>query len=191
MNEKKRIVFGISGASGMPLAEAMLKNYMDLRFLEIHLIISKTAKFVIDVEKSVSLSHFEKLANVCYDASDFSAPPASGSWQHDGMIICPCSMSSLAAIANGCGNNLIHRAADVSLKERRPLILVTRETPLNRIHIMNMLNITDAGGCVMPFSPAFYGKDQSIQAFYKQFAGRVLDILHFSHKLCFRWPEQI
>lgn len=185
----KRIVFGISGASGIPLALEMLKLYSSLIGLDIHLIISKGAQTVSLVELNEDINQFEKLAFVKYEAEDLGSAPASGSWQHDGMIICPCSMSTLAAIANGVGTNLIHRAADVTLKERRPLILIPRETPFNRIHIVNMLNVTDAGGIIMPFLPAFYTANHSMENSFRQFAGRILDLLHIPHTFCFRWGE--
>ncbi|MBD5608098.1 MAG: UbiX family flavin prenyltransferase, partial [Desulfovibrio sp.] len=106
-----------------------------------------------------------------------------------GMIVCPCSMSSLAAIATGVGSNLIHRAADVALKERRPLVLAIRETPYNLTHIRNMLAATEAGAIIMPFSPAFYTGDQSLSDLARQFAGRMLDQLRLPHALCRRWGE--
>ncbi len=129
------------------------------------------------------------LAHVRHDAMDFSAGPASGSWQHDGMIICPCSMSTLASIANGIGSNLVHRAADVTLKERRPLILVTRETPLSRIHLRNMLTASEAGATIMPPCPAFYHNPQSIQDILDHTAGRILDQVHIPHTLSKRWRD--
>lgn len=174
----------------MPLARAILKSYSSLTFLEIHLIISNSAKSVLSVEKGETLSDITALADCSYEADNFASPPASGSWQHNGMIICPCSMSSLGFIATGCGTSLVHRAADVCLKERRPLILVTRESPLNRIHLLNMLHVTDAGATVMPFSPAFYTQDSSMQGNFQQFAGRILDQLQIPNKLCFRWQEK-
>jgi len=118
-----------------------------------------------------------------------AAGPASGSWRHDGMVICPCFMSSLASIATGVGLNLIHRAADVSLKERRPLVLVTREAPLNLIHLKNMQAVTEAGGIVMPFSPAFYTNETDMPMLVRHFTGRMLDMLGIGHSLCARWRD--
>ena len=189
MPERKRLVFGVSGASGMPLALALLACYSQLAYLELHLIVSAEARTVLAVENPAAPECIERFAHAAYEIGDFTAPPASGSWLHDGMIICPCSMSSLAAIATGCGANLLHRAADVTLKERRPLALVTRETPLSRIHLLNMLKATEAGACVMPFSPAFYARDPSLEGAFQQFAGRLLDLLRIPHNLCFRWGE--
>ncbi|MDE5832481.1 MAG: phenolic acid decarboxylase subunit B, partial [Desulfovibrio sp.] len=101
----------------------------------------------------------------------------------------PCSMSSLAAIATGAGTNLIHRAADVALKERRPLILAIRETPYSLIHIRNMLAATEAGATIMPFNPAYYSGDDTLEGLARQFAGRLLDQLRLPHNLCRRWGE--
>lgn len=174
----------------MPLAKEILKCYSSLPFLEIHLIISNAAKSVAIAENADILSNIGALANFTYELDDFTSPPASGSWQHSGMVICPCSMSSLGSIANGCGINLIHRAADVCLKEKRPLVMVIRETPLNHIHLLNMLHAAEAGATIMPFSPAFYTRDSSLQGHFLQFAGRILDQLQIPNQLCFRWHEQ-
>lgn len=189
MKKKSRVVFAVTGASGMPLARAILKCYSSLPSMEIHLIVSKPASIVLKVENTENLEDINILTQFSYDVDDMASPPASGSWQHDGMIICPCSMSSLGFIANGCGINLIHRAADVCLKERRPLVLVTRETPLNRIQLMNMLKANEAGATVMPFSPNFYIQDSSMEGNFQQFAGRILDQLKIPNNLCSRWQE--
>lgn len=187
---KKRIVFAISGASGMPLALAMLEDFAAIPELEIHLIVSENAQRVLVQESPGMLQDFTNLAGFLHDCKDLSAPPASGSWPSFGMLVCPCSMASLGAIANGFGTNLIHRAADVALKERRPLILVIRETPLGRIHLKNMLLAADAGAVIMPFIPAFYTRDISVPGLFRQFAGRVMDQLGVSHDLCERWREE-
>ncbi len=184
-----RIVLGISGASGMPLAHALLTQYSIQKNIEIHLIISQGALRVLETEGGASLSDFTSLAHKIYDAHDMGAGPASGSWQHDGMIICPCSMSSLASIAHGIGTTLIHRSADVTLKERRPLVIVPRETPLSSIHLQNMLSLRQNGATIMPFCPAFYTDVTSLEGMMQQFSGRVLDQLHIPHSLCQRWQE--
>lgn len=184
-----RIIFAITGASGMPLAAASLSYLSALPDIELHLIVSRAACQVMRTENLSGTIILSKFAGNIYEADDFSAPPASGSWLHDGMIICPCSMSSLASIASGAGSNLVHRAADVTLKERRPLVLVIRETPLSLIHLKNMCAVTDAGGIVMPFIPAFYVGDNSMNEAIRQFTGRIMDLLHIPHKLCERWRE--
>lgn len=142
----------------------------------------------LDTIPQETLSTFT-LADVHHDIDDFSAGPASGSWRHDGMIVCPCSMSTLASIASGIGTNLIHRAADVTLKERRSLILVPRETPLSRIHLRNMLAASEAGAVIMPPCPAFYSHPQSIQDILDHTAGRILDQINVPHTLGRRWRE--
>ena len=140
-----RLVLGISGASGMPLAQAVLENLATVSDLEVHLIISAGAERVLQAECGIPSAALARYAHAVHESSDMAAGPSSGSWHHDGMIICPCSMSSLASIASGAGSNLIHRAADVTLKERRPLVIVARETPLNLIHLKNMQAVTEAG----------------------------------------------
>lgn len=185
-----RIVFGISGASGMPLALAALSCISSLPGIETHLVISDAARQTLAAENAGSPFGPEKFAEKVYAAADFSAPPASGSWRHEGMIVCPCSMSSLAAIALGTGNNLLHRAADVTLKERRPLVLVIRETPLNLIHLKNACAATEAGAIIMPFMPAFYTGDVSLPQAMRQFTGRLLDLLNIPHHLCKRWKSE-
>lgn len=183
-----RLIFGISGASGMPLARSVLENFAAISNLEIHLIISRAASQAMAAEKVGAPAELEKYAAMVHDADDFSAAPASGSWRSGGMVICPCAMSSLAAIATGCGTNLIHRAADVCLKERLPLVLVARETPLNLIHLRNMAAATEAGAIIMPFAPAFYAGGGMEEAM-RQFAGRVLDQLGVANTLATRWRE--
>ena len=181
---QRRIVFAISGASGMPLAREVLNNMRGLTGLEIHLVISRNA------EKTMAAEGLERLdmpGHFNHAADNLGAPPASGSWQHDGMVICPCSMATLAAIACGFGSNLLHRAADVCLKERRPLILVVRESPLGLVHLRNMLVATESGAIIMPFMPAFYTTDNSLTAACRQFTGRILDLLHIPSGLCERW----
>lgn len=186
----KRIIVAVTGASGMPLAVTLMKALCDTAqagAVETHLIVSEAAKKVLTLESDLTLAHLTAQAHQVYHQDDFGAAPASGSWLHDGMIVCPCSMSSLAAIANGLGSNLIHRAADVTLKERRPLILVPRETPYNRVHLTNMLAAVDAGAVVMPPSPGFYSKPKSIQDLLDHLVGRMLDQLHIGHSLVARW----
>lgn len=183
----KRILVGVSGASGMPLALCLLRHLTALPAVESHLILSAGARAVLASECRQPPQALTALAHVCHDPDRLGAAPASGSWQHDGMVVCPCSMSSLASIAHGTGTNLLHRAADVCLKERRPLILVPRESPLSRIHLRNMLAAQEAGAVIMPFMPAFYTGEDSLDGLMRQFCGRIFDQLHLSHQLCTRW----
>lgn len=182
-----RIVVGVSGASGMPLARDVISFMHSVPDMEIHLIISKGAERVMQTENDIKPDDLTCHAVRIYDSKDMAAGPSSGSWQHDGMVVCPCSMSSLASIACGAGMNLIHRAADVTLKERRPLILVARETPLNLIHLKNMQSVTEAGAVIMPFCPAYYTGKTDLLGLARHFSGRILDQLKIRHDLCSRW----
>ena len=119
---------------------------------------------------------------------DFFAPVASGSFQHNGMVIAPCSMNTLAAVAAGMTHNVVHRAADVCLKEKRPLILLPRETPLSLIHLKNMTRAAKAGAVIMPPSPSFYSRPQNIDDLVDTVVARVMDHLDLAHNLCVRWP---
>ncbi len=171
----------------MPVAHRLLSHLHERKDIEVHLIISQGAQCVMRTEHMDDAQSFTNLAHTVHADHDMSAGPASGSWQHDGMIICPCSMSSLASIAHGMGSNLIHRSADVTLKERRPLIIVPRESPLSPIHLQNMLSLSQNGATIMPFFPAFYTPATDIQAMMQHFCGRLLDQLRIPHTLCQRW----
>lgn len=186
---KYRIVFGVCGATGMPLAQAVLQALSTVPDLDVHVIVSKNASQVLASECERAADMLTSIATHWHDPADMAAGPASGSWTHDGMIVCPCSMSSLASMANGCGVNLIHRAADVTLKENRPLVLVARETPLTKIHLRNMLAISKAGATIMPFMPAFYRGPLSLDIMMLYFAGRLLDQLRIPHSLIPRWKD--
>ncbi|WP_051822777.1 UbiX family flavin prenyltransferase [Desulfonatronum thiodismutans] len=186
-SSRNRIVLAVTGASGMPYARTLAGMLRDRR--ELHLIVSKAGWLVWNQEMGTPREELLNTAFRAYSQDDLAAPPASGSWQHQGMVVCPCSMASLAAIARGLGNNLIHRSADVTLKERRRLILVTRETPLNSIHLENMLAATRAGAVVLPASPGFYHRPQTIQDLTEQLCGRILDALDVDHDATRRWGE--
>jgi 4-hydroxy-3-polyprenylbenzoate decarboxylase len=194
----KRIIVAISGASGLLLSRELLRLLAgpEVRALEdmaVHLLISPAAERVAEHEApggAACLEELSRLAHRTHDPLDLAAPMASGSWPHDGMVVCPCSMATLAAIANGCGVNLIHRAADVCLKERRPLILVTRETPLSRIHLINMLAAAEAGAVIMPPCPAYYTGASSLEEASRHFAARILDLLGLPAPPIARWSRQ-
>ena len=187
--DKKRIILAASGASGT-LYAVKLARFLGLADdIELHLIVSDAALKVLELETSFKPEDLTGNADVVYRQDNIAAPPASGSWQHDGMIICPCSMASLAAIAQGLGSNLMHRAADVCLKERRKLILVTRETPLNLIHIRNMETATLAGAPVMPASPGVYHSPESLDDMAAHMAGRILEQLEIPHNLYRCWGD--
>ena len=184
-----RIVFGVSGATGMRLAQAVLEAFATVPELEVHLIVSESAGRVLAAECATDV--LAAPAARRHDPADIAAGPASGSWTHDGMIVCPCSMSTLASIANGCGSNLIHRAADVTLKEGRRLVLTPRETPLSRIHLKNMLAAQEAGAVIRPFMPSFHGggRELALDGMMLSFAGRLLDQFRISHELAPRWRD--
>ncbi|MDO9516505.1 MAG: UbiX family flavin prenyltransferase [Methanosarcinaceae archaeon] len=180
------IVVGISGASGVQYGIRLLKVLADMK-IRTHLIISKSAKQIIQIETDYSPLEVEELASVVYGEKDFTASIASGSHIFDGMIIAPCSMKTLGSIASGISDNLMTRSADVCLKEGRKLILMVRETPLSRIHLENMLRAQQAGAVILPASPGFYSKPQTIEDLINIMAGRALDQMGIKNELYKRW----
>lgn len=185
----KRIILAVTGASGTLYATALVKALINREDVELHLIISEAAKKVLSMETDDTLETLTEGCHAIHDPANIAAPPASGSWQHAGMIICPCSMATLSAVATGFGHNLIHRAADVALKERKPLILVPRETPLNSIHMQNMLTADRAGAVILPACPGFYHRPTTIEELADHLAGKILDQLAVPHNLFTRWGE--
>ena len=187
----QKIILAITGASGTIYAYQFAKILVK-HGCELHLIFSETGLRVAKYEIGTSrLDHLKKLAKTTYDTKDFWSAPASGSNIFDAMIILPCTMGTLGAIANGLSNNLIHRAADCFLKEQKPLVLAVRESPLNQIHINNMLKLSRAGGTIFPAMPAFYTKPKDLDEMAFFFAGRIAQFLGFNVKeLPFWRPEQ-
>ncbi len=181
-----RLVLAITGASGIVYGKRLLEE-LKIRKIETHLIVSKAAEKVIEHELGLSKKDLEKLANHVYDADELTAPLMSGSFKTDGMIIIPCSMKTLAGIAHGFADNLILRAADVALKEKRRLVVVPRETPLNTVHLRNMLAAAELGVFVVPAMPAFYHKPRKIDDLVDFVVGRVLDCFDIEHKLFKRY----
>jgi polyprenyl P-hydroxybenzoate/phenylacrylic acid decarboxylase-like protein len=189
-----RIVVGVTGSSAPQLGLTVLQALREVPDLEVHLVVSAGAVRSIEAEMGVSPVVFEELADVVHAPQDMAAPISSGSFRTRGMVVVPCSMRSLAAIATGNTTDLVGRAADVCLKERRRLVLVTRETPLNLVHIRNMETVTLAGGTVLPPMPAFYHRPQTIEDLLRQTAGKVLDQFDLPHRLFRRWegmPENV
>ena len=183
----KRIIIAITGASGAIYGVRLIKALAEAGN-EIHLIVSGAARFVMEEELQLSSKALKTtLENFCrhnpkttlefHEAGDFTAPPASGSRLFDAMVICPCTMATLGAIASGVGTNLIHRAADVTLKESRPLILVPREMPFGLLHLKNMTALSEAGATLLPACPSFYSRPESIAALVDTVVARVLDHL--------------
>lgn len=181
-----RLIVAITGASGVVYGKRLLKVLRE-KNVETHLIISKAAEKVIEHELEMTRNDMEKLANHAYDVDDLSAPVVSGSFKTDGMIIIPCSMKTLAGIAHGYSDNLVLRAADVTLKEKRRLILVPRETPLNAIHLRNMLGLAEQGVVIVPAMPAYYHKPRDVDDLVDFVVGKVLDLLGIEHTLYKRW----
>ncbi|KAH0422034.1 phenylacrylic acid decarboxylase [Colletotrichum camelliae] len=182
----KRLVVGITGATGTPFAIRLLQILREIG-VETHLIMSKWALATLKYETPLSETQIRGLAHANYTARDMSAPIASGSFQHDGMIIVPCSMKTLAAVRAGFGDDLISRAADVTLKEGRRLTLVVRETPLNDIHLDNMLFLRRAGAVIFPPVPAFYTRPKTLEDMIDQSVGRMLDSLGLHVDSFERW----
>jgi 4-hydroxy-3-polyprenylbenzoate decarboxylase len=186
---KHKIVVAVTGASGSIYAKTLLKKMEALhsQIHEVSIVMSDNAKDVWSFE--LGDKSFETLPFKRYEKNDFFAPFASGSAKYNTMIICPCSMGTLARIASGISNDLTSRAADVILKERRKLILVTRDTPLSLIHINNMKTITEAGGIICPASPSFYSKPQNLEDLASTVVDRVLDLAGLNIN-AYRWGEK-
>lgn len=191
------VVLGVSGASGAIYGVEMLRGLV-LHGLDVDVIVSPVAAGVFaeelgeDPRSSVArvLRETATTASVrTWDYDDFHAPPSSGSYQHRGMVIIPCSMATVGRIASGTTPNLICRAADVCLKERRPLVLAVRETPLSAIHLDNLLRLARAGAIIAPASPAFYGQPATVEELVRAYCGRLLDALGVANEWAHRWRE--
>ncbi len=176
-----KVLVGITGASGVEYALNLLRRLRELG-VEHECVVSDAAKRIIEVETRAEVPE-------CYSEHEIHAPFASGSSAPDAMVVIPCSMKTLAAIAAGYSGNLITRSADVMLKERRKLVLVPRETPLNAIHLRNMLALAEMGAVILPAMPAFYHRPATIQDMLDFIAGKVLDVLGIEHTLYRRWGE--
>jgi len=180
------LVVGITGASGAIYGVRLLEE-LSRRKIETHLVVTSVAECIIKMEVELNIDLVKNLATVHHDIMDLQAPIASGTFKTDGMVVAPCSMKTLAAMAHGLSNNLLVRAADVTLKERRPLVIVPRESPLNIIHIKNMLLLAEAGAIIMPPAPAFYDAPKTVNDMINQVTGRILDAFHIEHNLSKRW----
>lgn len=183
---RRRIIVAMTGATGVHLG---IKTILALRNLnvETHLILSKWAEHTIKHETDYTIANIRALVDCAHNYNDMAAPISSGSFRVDGMIVVPCSMKTLSAISTGYCDNLVARAADVVLKERRRLVLVTRESPLSGIHLQNMINITNNGGVIFPPVPAFYHMPNSIDEMIDQVVGRVLDLFDLDSGDFKRW----
>jgi 4-hydroxy-3-polyprenylbenzoate decarboxylase len=183
----KKLVIGITGASGALYGVRMLEILRDIGGIETHLMISEAGVMSMHHELDLKRKDVEQLADVVHNVRDIGACVASGSFQNEGMVIAPCSMKTLASVAHGMCDNLITRAADVMLKERRKLVLMVRETPFNRAHLRNMTAVTEMGGIIYPPLPALYQRPQSIAEMVDHTVGRVLDQFGIEHDLVPRW----
>lgn len=188
MANHPRLIIGISGSSGIIYGIRLLQILQSLP-IETHLVVSKAGQLTRAYETSMSAVELKALADVYHPCTDITASIASGSFKTMGMIIAPCSMKTLGEIAHGISGNLLARAADVVLKERRKLVLMPRETPLHLGHLNNMVSITQMGGIICPPVPAFYNKPESIADLVDDTVGRVLDLFDIDCGLVKRWGE--
>jgi flavin prenyltransferase len=174
---KKRIILGMTGATGAIYGKRILEVLRDLGGYETHLVVSDAGTLNIQYELGIKRSDLAQIADVVHRIDDIAAPIASGGFKTEGMIIAPCSMKTLASIAHGFGDNLISRSADVVLKERRRLVVVPREAPLNLVHIRNMGVVTEMGAIIYPPVPAFYAKPRTLSDLVDETVGRVLSMM--------------
>jgi 4-hydroxy-3-polyprenylbenzoate decarboxylase len=186
-NAPRRIVVAITGATGAVYGVRLLQVLGATPGVETHLVVSDAAVLTLHQELGMQRREVEALAHVVHKNRDVGAAIASGSFQSDGMVIAPCSMKTLAAVALGLSDNLIARAADVVLKERRRLVLMVRETPFNLAHLRNMTSVTEMGGIVFPPLPSFYHRPASIDEMVDHTVARVIDLFGIEHALAPRW----
>lgn len=179
---KKRMVVGMSGASGAEIGVELLKAMRDFPEWETHLVISQGARRTIELETSYTVTEIEALATRTYALDDVAASISSGSFKTEGMVVVPCSMKTVSGIASGFSHNLLLRAADVIIKERRKLVLVARETPLSAIHLRNMLTLAEMGSVILPPVLTCYNKPETVQDMVRHIVGKVTDIFGLEMK---------
>ena len=187
MPTPQRLIIAITGATGAVYGVRLLQAIRELPQIESHLLISEAGTLTLHQELDMRRKDVEALADVVHNVRDVGASIASGSFQSDGMVIAPCSMKTLASVAHGMADNLITRAADVVLKERRRLVLMVRETPFNLAHLRNMTAVTEMGGIIFPPLPSFYHKPASIDEMVQHTTARVLDLFSIATELAPRW----
>lgn len=187
MKQAELIILAITGATGMVYVPPFLK-ILEESDVRVHAVISDAGRKVLKIESGMEPADLEGIER-WFGIDEFTAPVASGSSRYDAMVVLPCTVGTLGAIASGYSGNLIHRAADVTLKEKRPLILAARETPLNRTHLANMLKLHDAGATIFPPMPSFYHQPADIGEMARQFAGRICDHLGITAVGQKRWGE--
>jgi len=182
-----RLIIGINGTTGIVYGVRLLQVLRGIEGIDTHLVISRAGEQTIEIETDFKADEIRALADHSYPIDDIGACLASGSFMRDGMIIAPCSMKTLSALAHSYADNLLTRAADVTLKERGRLVLLVRETPLHLGHLKNMVSVTEMGGIILPPVPAFYHKPQTIQDLIDHTVGKALDLFNIEHRLFTRW----
>jgi len=182
-----KLVIGITGATGVIYGIRLLKVLSQIEGVETHLVISEAGELNIEYETDWKVEDVKALANFCYDIHDLGAPPSSGSFKQDGMVVAPCTVKTMSALANSYAENLLLRAGDVTLKERRKLVLLVRETPLHLGHLRNMERLAEMGAIIMPPVPAFYHRPKTIPDIIDHTVGKTLDIFGIEHDLFQRW----
>lgn len=190
MSDKKRLIIGISGATGAIYGVRMLEILAKFDDIETHLVMSKAGRMTIQVETPFSVKDVEALADVVHDINNVGASISSGSFRTEGMVIAPCSMKSMGGIAHSLGADLLVRAADVVLKERKRLVLVVRETPLHLGHLEAMASLTRMGAVIFPPVPAFYHRPKTLDDIINQTVTRILDQFDIDVKLFHRWDDE-
>lgn len=183
----KKIIIGITGASGAILGIRLLEILQGVDDVETHLVISKAGQITIAAETDYKISDVQKLADVVHKFEDIGASCASGSFRADGMIVAPCSIKTMSEIATGVTSSLMSRAADVMLKEKKNLVLMVRETPLHQLHLENMAKLSSAGAFIMPPVISMYNKPENIDDIINHLAGRALDIFNIDAGVVKRW----
>jgi flavin prenyltransferase len=181
------LIIGITGATGAIYGIRLLEALSALKTIETHLVISRAGEITIEYETAYKVEAVKKLATHAYNIDDICAPLSSGSFKRDGMIVAPCTMKTLSALANSYCDNLLTRAADVTLKERRKLVLMVRETPLHLGHLKNMERLAEMSAVILPPMPAFYHNPQTVQDIIDQTVGKMLDLFDIEHHLFRRW----
>jgi flavin prenyltransferase len=190
LNKKKRLIVGISGATGAIYGVRMLEILRKIEDMETHLILTKAGRMTIQVETPFSVKDVEAMANVVHDINNVGASISSGSFRTEGMVIVPCSMKSMGGIAHSLGGDLLVRAADVVLKERKKLVLVVRETPLHLGHLEAMATLTRMGAVIFPPVPAFYHRPKTLNDVINQTVTRILDQFEIDVELFHRWDDE-
>ncbi len=188
MGKSRKIVVGITGSSGVIYGIKLLHILKESE-IETHIVLSKWAEKNIEIETDESVEEVKKLASFEYKENDMAASISSGSFKTDGMIIIPCSMKTLASIANGYDDNLISRAASVTIKENRKLVIVPRETPLSQIHLSNMLKLAEIGVTILPAMPGFYHRPKTINDLILHIVGKTLDQFEINNEVFKRWKN--